>query len=372
MKVLFITGSYPPAQCGVGDYTAQLVRALSTSGDFEASVLTSLSPATEQSGPGPLILRTMSTWRAQAVGEVEALIRRLKPDIVHMQFPTQGYEDWKGTAAIALAVRVKLRIPLVLTMHEYLPPSCRGEAFWLYLLAAVANRIVVVRPGFHERIPKLLKLILPKRKFEFISNGSVLPKVTLSVAEREAVKRDAHCSQRRLIVYFGFSFPHKGVDLLFRIADPEEHCLMFIGPLSADDPYHEELRRLAATGAWQRRATFTGFIGAEEAARLLAAADAAVFPYRTGGGVWNSSLHAAMVQDTFVLTTSLERNGYDAPTNVYYARPGDLEEMRRALRQYQGTRRARPFTAEDEWLAIAQRHRQIFGALLGRSAAARG
>jgi glycosyltransferase involved in cell wall biosynthesis len=372
LKVLLISGSYPPAQCGVGDYTAHLAGALTRSGDFEVSVLTSVLPAVEQSSSSPIVFRTMHTWRAQAVAEVEALIRRLKPDIVHMQVPTQGYDDWKGLALMALAVRVKLRIPFVVTAHEYLPDSSVRKALWLYLLAAVANRIVVVRPGFRERVPKLLKLILPKRKFEFISNGSVLPKVTLSVAEREAVKRDAHCSERRLIVYFGFSFPHKGVDLLFRIADPEEHCLMFIGPLSADDPYHEELRRLAATGAWQGRATFTGFIGAEEAARLLAAADAAVFPYRTGGGVWNSSLHAAMVQDTFVLTTSLEQNGYDAPTNVYYARPGDLEEMRRALRQYQGTRRARPFTAEDEWLAIAQRHRQIFGALLGRSAAARG
>lgn len=372
MKVLFISGSYPPAQCGVGDYTAHLARALSTSGDFEAAVLTSLSPVAEQSGGAPVVLRTMNTWRVQAVGEVEALIRRLKPDIVHMQFPTQGYDDWKGLAAMALVVRVKLRVPLVVTVHEYLPRSCIGKAFWPYLLAAAANRIVVVRPGFHERIPMLLKLILPKRKFEFISNASVLPKIALSASEREAVKRDAHCANGRLIVFFGFSFPHKGVDLLFRIADPDKHCLLFIGPLSADDPYHEKLRRLAAAEAWKGRAAFTGFIGSEEAARLLAAADAAVFPYRKGGGIWNSSLHAAMVQDTFVLTTSLERNGYDASTNVYYARPEDVDEMRRALRQYQGTRRARPFTAEDEWAAIAQKHRQIFGALLGRSAVAGG
>jgi len=372
LKVLLISGSYPPAQCGVGDYTAHLARALSRSGEFEVSVLTSFSPAPEQSSSAPVVFRTMHTWQAQAIGEVEGLVRRLKPDIVHVQFPTQGYDDWKGVAALALAVRRKLRIPLVVTLHEYLPPRFVGKAFWMYLLAVAANRIVVVRPGFYERIRRLLKPILPQRKFEFISNASVLPKIALSASERDAVKREAQCANGRLIVFFGFSFPHKGVDLLFRIADPEEHCLLFIGPVSPDDAYHDKLRQLAATGPWKGRAAFTGFIGSEQAARLLAAADAAVFPYRTGGGIWNSSLHAAMVQDTFVLTTSLERNGYDAAANAYYARPEDVDEMRRALRQYQGTRRARPFTAEDEWAAIAQKHREVFGALLARSARAGG
>jgi len=371
VKVLFISGSYPPAQCGVGDYTGQLASALSVSGDFEVSVLTSVSAPAELPGAAPAVFRTMRTWRV-GVAEAEDLLRRLKPDIVHVQFPTQGYDDWKGVAVLALTARMRLRIPLVLTAHEYLPRSCIGKSFWMYLLVALANRIVVVRPGFYERIPWLLKPLLPKRKFEFISNASVLPRMALSRAEREAVKRDAGCAQGRLIVFFGFSFPHKGVDLLFHIADPAEHCLLFIGPSSADDPYHEELRRLAASTPWKGRAAFTGFIGAEPAARLLAAADAAVFPYRTGGGIWNSSLHAAMEQDTFILTTSLERNGYDSAANVYYARPDDVDEMRRALRQYQGTRRPRPLAAEDEWAAIAQKHGEIFSALRGRSALAAG
>jgi len=371
VKVLLISGSYPPAQCGVGDYTAHLARALASSGDTEVSVLTGVSPGAEQSSAAPAVLRTVRTWQRHTVAELEGLLLRLKPDIVHIQFPTQGYDDWKGVAALARAVRARLRIPLVVTIHEYLPRSCIGRAFWVYLLAAVANRIVVVRPGFYERIPRLLRFLVPKRKIALISNAAVLPKIALSAAERDAVKREAQCSVGRLIVFFGFSFPHKGVDLLFRIADPKDHCLLFIGPQSAGDPYHQSLRRLAETGAWKGRAAFTGFIGSEQAARLLAAADAAVFPYRTGGGIWNSSLHAAMVQDTFVLTTSLERNGYDASANVYYARPDDVDEMRRALRQHQGVRRTRPYSADDEWLAIAQQHHQIFTALLGQAVATR-
>jgi hypothetical protein len=65
----------------------------------------------------------------------------------------------------------------------------------------------------------------------------------------------------------------------------------------------------------------TGFLAPEQAGRLLAAADAAVFPFLDGGGEWNSSIHGAAAQGTFVLATSMNKRGYDAAKNIYYAAP---------------------------------------------------
>jgi hypothetical protein len=83
----------------------------------------------------------------------------------------------------------------------------------------------------------------------------------------------------------------------------------------------------------------TGFLPPVETAKLLAVADAVVLHFRDGGGEWNSSLHGASVQGTFVLTNSLETQGYDEDANINYALPGDVPSMQRALRQYSGRRR---------------------------------
>ena len=41
MKVLLVTGSFPPMKCGVGDYTACLAEALARKPNIEVAVLTS-------------------------------------------------------------------------------------------------------------------------------------------------------------------------------------------------------------------------------------------------------------------------------------------------------------------------------------------
>ena len=62
-----------------------------------------------------------------------------------------------------------------------------------------------------------------------------------------------------------------------------------------------------------------------------------------------------------MLTTSRERQGYDAATNIYFAQPDDVADMRIALQTYGGRRRNAP--DEDpasEWEAIANAHRAFY------------
>jgi hypothetical protein len=104
-----------------------------------------------------------------------------------------------------------------------------------------------------------------------------------------------------------------------------------------------------------------------EVARLLAAADAVVLPYRVGGGPWNTSLHAALLQGTFVLATSNERSGYDPRQNLHWARPRDLDEFRAALEKYAGVRKDDK-TAEElppTWETVVSRHEDVYRERLG-------
>jgi glycosyltransferase involved in cell wall biosynthesis len=365
MRILLVSGSYPPMRCGVGDYAAQLAGALARHERSEVLVLTSKACAPAHHGAGIEMAPVIASWNRRAMGDYRPMLRRFRPDILHIQFPTQGYDLIDGLVAMAFLCRFIHRIPVVVTLHEYLPTSYSATARLIYALAIVATRIIVVRPDFRERIPSAVRLLLPTRKFDLISNASVVPRAPLDAQERAAVRRELGCGDARLVAFFGFMYEHKGVDLLFQIGDPERHHLLLIGALVPGDAYHARLKQLAESEPWRGKVTFTDFVQSEVAARLLAAADAVVLPYRTGGGTWNSSLHAALSQDSFVMTASRERNGYDESTNVYFARPEDVREMRAALLRYQDRRLARLSEGENAWREIACRHVGIYQAVRG-------
>jgi glycosyltransferase involved in cell wall biosynthesis len=358
LRVLLVAGSYPPMRCGVGDYTGRLVLALRKEA-LDVSVLTSVQA-----------MGAVSTWRAGVAETFASAAGRFAPEIVHIQFPTQGYDSVDGLVEIALHARRRLRLPLVVTFHEFLAPPVTRQHLGILALARHANAIIAVRPQFRARLSWLARLALRGREVRQIGSASAIPASAQSEAERQAVRRGFGRGEAKLVAFFGFSYPHKGVDLLFRIADPAQHHLVVIGELMPDDAYHGQLRALAASDGWDGKVTFTGFVEPARAAELLAAADAAVFPYRNGGGDWNSSLHAALSQDTFVLTTSHERSGYDPRSNVYYARPGAVDEMRGALLRHQGTRRRRQHEGDAGWRAIALQHQAVYASLLQRRAAA--
>jgi glycosyltransferase involved in cell wall biosynthesis len=217
-------------------------------------------------------------------------------------------------------------------------------------------------------MPRWYRWLIRHKEFRFIPNASSIPPVRLSGEERAAVRSEAGAHVGEMIVYFGFASPGKGIELLFRVADPERHRLVLICDLSAEDGYHASIIDLASRGDWAGKVTVTGFLPPEDAGRLLAAADAAVFPLLNGGGEWNSSIHGAAAQGTFVLATSLDRRGYDAVKNIYYAVPGDVEEMRQALREHLGRRRPPPADSlEAQWDSIAEAHLELYRKLLGRT-----
>ncbi len=366
MKILFVSGSYPPMHCGVGDYVARLVSALAEDGEDRVSVLTTQIEAGTLPAAGAEILRVMPSWHAKERHHFASVMRKVRPDVVHIQFPTQGYDNWSGLAAIAWLARFRWRVPVVVTLHEFLPRTNFGADRWIYALVLLARKLIVVRLGYHATLPRVLKILVPEKKMRFVANARAIPVVTLGEVERTTIREGVGCGAAKLVAFFGFSYPHKGVDLLFRIADPLEHHLLLIGELKPDDAYHRRLRALANSSEWRGRVTITGFVDRDRAARLLAAADAAVFPYRSGGGLWNSSLHGAIGQGTFALSTSSERNGYDSEANVYYARPGDVDDMKRALRKYQGTRREPE--SHDAWREIARAHKELYLSLIAGKA----
>ncbi len=303
-------------------------------------------------------------WEIADAVRVAKVTHRWRPDLVHVQYPTQGYGRSYLPSLLPAMFRV-MNLPIVQTWHEY---DTKGSKRQL-LNAALGGGLIAVRPDYKANMPDWFKWLNKRKRFVFIPNASAIPRVHLIESERIAIRSRLTSSCANLVVYFGFAYPAKGVEFLFEVADPRQHCLVLIGDLSAENDYHKEILKLVSNGRWAGKVMITGFLPADEVGRILAAADAVVLPFRKGGGMWNTSIHAAMLQGTFVLTTAQERHGYDSMHNVYYARPDDVADMRHALQTHIGSRKeAGNEHAACEWEAIAEAHREFYSSVFSKIA----
>jgi glycosyltransferase involved in cell wall biosynthesis len=366
MRILLVTGSFPPMACGVGDYTASLARALAGLPSVKVAVLTSVGALGGDSGEPFEVFPVIRTWDRDELTTVDDIVRFWKPDIIHIQYPTQGY----GIGALPYVLPTALlrhRIPSVQTWHEYFS-GVAPRLTWLsfpwpaYALALTRGDVVVVRPDYRKKMSPWFRLLTMQKRFALIPSASALPRVVLTEDERRKLKQRYAPDGRALLVFFGFFFENKGIDDALQIMDVERQRLVMVGEVKEWDPYQKALVERVGRAPFANAVTMTGFLPSIDAARLLAGADAVVLPLRLGAGKWNTSLQAAILQGTFALTTSFERHGYDADQNVYYAHPGDTVDMKQALERYIGRRNPR---AEREdllptWPEIARQHLTLY------------
>jgi glycosyltransferase involved in cell wall biosynthesis len=359
MKILLVTGSFPPMRCGVGDYTERLVNELAARGDIEVGVLTS-EAAARLEPPGRFqLFAIVQRWRFRELPKILALVKRWAPDIVHVQTPTQGYENSWVPRVLPLLCRLG-GYRVVQSWHEYIGRLGPRQLMWLLIQAPVSGGLVVVRPDYDEATRGLQRLALTGKIRRFIPNASVIPKIELSESERAAIRKELAAPGMRILVYFGFMHPAKGVEQVFQVADPQRDHIVVIGEFRDTDAYHLHINSIVCSETWRGRTTLTGFLPVAQVARLIAAADAVVLPFTAGGGEWNTSIHGAQAQGTLVLTTSQQHQGYREAENTYYARPGDLDEMRAALDRYVGHRNPDAGAAATDWKTICDAHLDLY------------
>jgi len=362
MRLLLITGSYPAMKCGVGDYSYNLANSLASNSKIQVGVLTSVLGGQGFQPAGVKIFPAMETWRLSEAPKVREIIRRWSPDIVHIQYPTQGYGNgWLPWLLPMICFFMGKKI--VQTWHE---GFSRRDALKLLLISIIPGKLVVVRPQYQVRILNpVLHWALWGKKPLLIQNASCIPQVELSEQKIETLRKRYLKKQKRLVVFFGFVYPHKGVELLFKIADPDMDQIVIAGEVDEHGDYYREIMNLVSSELWQGKVTVTGFLPVADVAELLAVADAVIFPFRDGGGEWNTSIHAAILNRALVITTSTTQNGYDKKDNVYFARVDDIQEMKSALADYGGRRRVSDFDIDqDEWLNIAQEHSSLYANFL--------
>jgi glycosyltransferase involved in cell wall biosynthesis len=360
VRVMLVTGSFPPQRCGVGDYSARLAHGLAAEPGVEVAVLTGADWAADMASvpPGVTVIPAIPRWTIRHAARAFREIRRWRADVVHLQHPTQGYRD-EGLTALIPAIAFLAGARVVRTWHE--PTTWGSLRDWRGVIrfmaqAVIPGAFIVVRPNLREMLHPVLRVLPFPRRFRYIPNASTIASANMSEIERERLRHELRKGQKRLIVYFGFINAGKGVDQLFEIADPATDHLVLMGEGEGQRDYHVSICKLAEDPRWAGKATILGYRGEAEVARVLAAADAVLLPFRAGGGMWNTSIHAARSQGSLIIATSRNARGWNAAEHTFWAAPGDIAGMRAALAQYVGTRRARRLLPVPKWPDIIHAH----------------
>jgi glycosyltransferase involved in cell wall biosynthesis len=354
-----ITGSYSPMLCGVGDYANKLVNALRNTGKLNVDVLTS-EEVSKNYFQHDYIKSVIPEWGFACIAKIIKSILDISPDIVHIQFPTQGYAGSYAPYFIPIISRL-CGVPVVQTWHES-PTRIR-----FIPAALVATTIIGVEADFDQHFLVHYKIIARKSKKVFIPIGPNIPASVASDYQIAALRNKFTSDRRKIIVYFGMVYDRKGVEQIFDICDPTKHIVVLISNLDkVDDPYQTKIRIKISDKKWVGHVFLTGNLDPHEVANYLKMADAAIFPFKSGVGKRNGSVLAAMVQGTFVLTTSTTETGYCDQRNTYYAVPNNLVEMTGALDRYAARRSNRPLVSDVVWSDIATEHLMVYNKVLSR------
>ena len=354
MRVMFVTGSLPPMRCGVGDYTHRLAAAIAALPGQAVAVLTSRAVPAGTTGDGVEVFPIVGRWRLGEAWRVFRLFRLWRPDLVHVQYPTQAY----GTGLLPDVVPLLARLAGARVAQTWHEPIARREVSAMLLRRLAGGPVVVVRPRYLELLHRFVRALAPADRMHFIASASAIPRSTLAPKDKAALRLHYLQGRARLVVYFGFLYRHKGVDLLFDVADPQTDRIVIAGDSDQAD-YKAELQRRADSLPWSGNAKLVGFLPAGDVADLLSVADAVVLPFRLGGGEWNTSIHGAIANDAYVITTSTTQRGYDAQTNVHFAAIDSAPQMREALALAPRTR-AGVRSETQAWPDIAAAHVRLY------------
>jgi glycosyltransferase involved in cell wall biosynthesis len=338
--------------CGVGDYTVHLAGAVQALEGMQVGLL-----AYQSIDPLPAGVQSVNFhggWGWTAFMKMWRALRGYQADVVHLQYPSLGYPRSLSTIGLALLARLS-GVRLVVTLHE---PLRWLSLPWFWALVFSARSVVYVRLNYFELLPRFQAWYLRQRPHQLIQNASAVPTSRLDANDQQALRRQYAKDRARLVCYFGFIFPGKGIELLLDVVQPSNDQLVLVGA-SPDEHYLQQLQQWIEAKGLTDNVQITGMLPAADVADLLACSDAVILPFPSGSGSWNTTVHSALAQGTTVITTTVDEPKHDLQRNIFFVRPGDVKGMRDLLSRYAGRKVAKQST-QHQWQHIACEHVQVY------------
>jgi glycosyltransferase involved in cell wall biosynthesis len=288
-----LVAPYPPARCGIGDYTAALARALGDEVDVEIIA--------ERCGELRRAWHRREDWPKQIL----AAAVRAQVQVAHVQHEESILGQDARLPWLVDALRAQ-GIATVVTLHSvygagpaWPPWRMPAPRFHRALVAAGAVLVVHQRRGMADR---LMTQGVPTARVAIIPHGTP----ELALPERASARAALDLpADTPIAAFLGFIHPKKGVDTLVRAfvatraAAERRACLVIAGEHRDRSPIDRvHARRLTALvddACARAHVVFRpGFIPPEDLPAYLAAADVLCLPHRQAYGSASGVLHNAL------------------------------------------------------------------------------
>ncbi len=322
MKIGIVTGEFPPLAGGVGAFTWELAKALTTQG-HEIHVMTgrgarpSPDPTQKHKAGEPFTLPfaqlypVIHRWRWPSVAKIADWALRYDFDVVNIQYQAAAY-NMNSAAINLLPWRLHHITRTVVTFHDlrvpYLfPKAGRLRRTAVSFMARQAHGVIATNPEDYQSL-----VSLRSRSVVQIPIGSNIQAREVDPAEITAVRRELGLVEGDcLLGYFGFLHTSKGADVLLRALAslPTNVHLVFIGGRtgSSDEANNQaffaRLDGLIADLQLAERVHWTGFVPEHHVSAYLKAVDLMVMPYRDGVSLRRGTLMAALAHGRALVTT---------------------------------------------------------------------
>lgn len=401
MRIVLLSGEYPPQPGGVGDYTRRLAVALGERGcrvavvtirdgrlcvidpdaarqDAPASVETDAGEAATETSPPwsgiKLDAYPPLDWSPRCWSAVIEVLDRLRPEWLHIQYQTGAYAMRPGVNLLPWRLRgLEGRPRIAVTFHDLLTPYLFPKAGplrrWInWRLARDADAVIVTNPSDAERLQAVRPWMIPI--------GSNIPVAPPADFERTAWRaRLGVGADEMLVAYFGLLAPTKGVDLLVEAMarlDSSWRLVLIGGAATApqDRLHARAVRALIDRLGIADRVVETGYVAPAEVSAWLLAADMAALPFRDGASFRRGSLLAALSHGCPVVTTmpadaatteALRSAAILTPPNDVKALASALAALGRdAAVRARMAAAGRALAARFDWATIAARHEALY------------
>jgi glycosyltransferase involved in cell wall biosynthesis len=392
LKVVFLTGEYPPMQGGIADYTASLAHYLAPL-EVEPFILTSrrwqdiapLSPSP------PNVYPLVPNWGWRCWPAITRFLKQYQPDILHIQYQAAAFDlgGWVNWLPWYLRKR-RLPVRLVTTFHDLRIPYIfpKAGSFRRQSILALARHsdavICTDRENLHQLTisnEPLTNSQLPITNYQIPllkhiplgSNVEAQPPAQFDRATWRAKYRAG--DQTFLLAYFGFLNESKGGEeliealALLRQQGIDARLLLIGGDVGHADPtniaYARQVQALIDRHSLSEVVHRTGYIEPVEVSANLLAADAMVMPYRDGVSFRRTTLIAAMRHGCPIVSTLPAKPNFipevRSGENMLLAQPHDAASLAQSIRSLAGNPRlqaklsegARQLAGLFEWEKIA-------------------
>lgn len=349
-RVILVVGDFPPAINGIGDYSAQLARALAAR-HHRVAVVTSATTAAgaRWTADGVDVRRAVSAWTLRHAGEVLRALGPLEPgSIVHFQYPSPSYR--RNVMINLLPALLRARQPqvrVVVTVHEFRLQSPQWRARVLPMLLG-AHGLIFADPDDQPRVSRWTFATRPSAAT--IPIGSNITPGHSSPWLRSEWRRELGVEPAEpLAVYFGELYEHKGIFELLesvkrvRARGLPLRLLVVSGSRTGTADYTERARRRVQEAAQQGWTTVCWNLPPEMVSRSLQAADVAVFPFTRGATRQRGSLIAAICHHLPTITTDgpMTPRGFADEFGVRLVPARDEEALSRTLQHVLTSERER-------------------------------